>query len=174
MHVFHIMHRIRRGGTAPALLALAAGALIVSCTAASGGAPAPARIGATSELRGQYRSEIAAMMARSAASWNRGDLDAFADDYVPGEEATYIGRHGLVRGRAAIRDVYAPRFAPGATRDSLSFELHDVDPLGPDVANVIAWYVLSRGDSVTARGPTSLVMRRGADGRWRIVHDHSS
>jgi ketosteroid isomerase-like protein len=30
-----------------------------------------------------------------------------------------------------------------------------------------------RGDSVTARGPTSLVLRRSS-GRWRIAHDHSS
>ena len=43
--------------------------------------------------------------------------------------------------------------------------------------NVIATYVLARHvagrDSVTAQGPTSLVMRR-VEGRWRIVHDHSS
>jgi ketosteroid isomerase-like protein len=62
-------------------------------------------------------------------------------------------------------------------RDSLSFELLDVDPLAPEVLNVIATYILARHvngrDSVTARGPTSLVMRR-VDGRWRIVHDHSS
>jgi ketosteroid isomerase-like protein len=62
-------------------------------------------------------------------------------------------------------------------RDSLSFELLDVDPLAPDVLNVIATYILARQvngrDSITARGPTSLVMRR-VDGRWRIVHDHSS
>ncbi|MEO8563026.1 MAG: DUF4440 domain-containing protein [bacterium] len=72
---------------------------------------------------------------------------------------------------------YAPRFAPGATRDSLSFLLLDVDPLAPDVANVIATYVLARRvggrDSVTAQGETSLVVRR-VNGRWRIVHDHSS
>jgi hypothetical protein len=42
-----------------------------------------------------------------------------------------------------------------------------------EACNTIAWYVLSRGDSVTARGPTSLVLRRSG-GRWFIVHDHSS
>jgi ketosteroid isomerase-like protein len=69
--------------------------------------------------------------------------------------------------------VYAPRFAPGGIRDSLSFEHLEVDFVAPNVVNAIAYYVLARGDSVTARGPTSLVMRR-LDGRWRIVHDHSS
>jgi len=113
------------------------------------------------------------MMSRSAAAWNRGDLDAFVRDYADDLGTTYIGSRGIVRGRAAIREVYAPRFAPGAARDSLHFERVEVDLLAPDLANTIAWYVLVRGDSVTAKGPTSLVMRR-VNGAWKIVHDHSS
>ena len=123
------------------------------------------------------RDQIGAMLVRAASNWNRGDLDAFVDDYLPGDETTFIGSRGVLRGPAAIRAAYAPRFAAGGTRDSLSFVLVDVDPLAPDVVNVIATYVLARRlgarDSVTAQGPTSLVMRR-VQGRWRIVHDHSS
>lgn len=117
--------------------------------------------------------EIIAMMQRSAAAWNRGDLDAFVADYEDSPRTTFIGRHGVVRGRAAIRAVYAPRFAPGGVRDSLAFEHTEVDLLAPGVANVISWYRLTRGGSTTAYGPTSLVLRR-SDGRWRIIHDHSS
>lgn len=131
----------------------------------------------TAAERARVHDEIVAMLANSAANWNRGDLDAFVTDYLPGSETTYIGSRGVLRGPDAIRAAYAPRFAPGGVRDSLSFELVDVDPLAPDVLNVIATYILARHvngrDSVTARGPTSLVMRR-VDGRWRIVHDHSS
>jgi uncharacterized protein (TIGR02246 family) len=127
--------------------------------------------------RSKRRDEIVAMLARSATRWNRGDLDAFVEDYAPDSGTTYIGSRGILRGPAAIRAAYAPRFAPGGIRDSLSFQLVDVDPLAPDVLNVIATYILARRvggrDSITARGPTSLVMRR-VDGRWRIVHDHSS
>ena len=141
-----------------------------ACTITTRRAPAPA----TSTSSAAAAQEIEAMMRRSAAAWNRGDLDAFVADYAPGNGTTYIGRRGIVRGPAAIRAVYAPRFAPGGVRDSLSFENVEVDVLAPGVANVIAFYLLSRGDSTVARGPTSLVMRRGEDGRWRIVHDHSS
>jgi uncharacterized protein (TIGR02246 family) len=127
--------------------------------------------------RSKRRDEIVAMLAQSATRWNRGDLDAFVEDYAPDSGTTYIGSRGILRGPAAIRAAYAPRFAPGSIRDSLSFQLVDVDPLAPDVLNVIATYILARRvggrDSITARGPTSLVMRR-VDGRWRIVHDHSS
>ena len=147
-------------------------ATLVGCTAAVGRAYQP-----DDAERSGRRAEITAMLARAAGNWNRGDLDAFVDDYLPGAGTTYIGGSGTLRGPAAIRAAYARRFAPGVVRDSLSFQMVDVDPLGPDVLNAIATYTLSRRvgarDSVTARGPTSLVMRR-VDGRWRIVHDHSS
>lgn len=123
------------------------------------------------------RDEIGAMLTRAASHWNRGDLESFVDDYMPGPGTTFIGGRGVLRGPVEIRAAYASRFAPGAVRDSLSFVLIDADPLAPGVVNVIATYVLARRvgsrDSVTATGPTSLVMRR-VDGRWRIVHDHSS
>ena len=131
----------------------------------------PARTG--SDNPAAAAREICAMLARAADNWNRGDLDAFLSDYMPGEQTTFIGRNGVLHGPDAIRWVYAARFAPGAVRDSLSFENLEVDLLAPNVANAIAYYVLSRGDSTVARGPTSLVMRR-VEGRWRIVHDHSS
>ena len=163
-----------RAATRGVMRLAAAGALAMGgsagCTAARG--PGPAADSPTMDVE-PARREIVAMMERSAMAWNRGDLDAFVSDYRPGERTTYIGRSGIVRGPAAIRAVYAPRFGPGGVRDSLSFERTEVDLLAPAVANVISWYVLSRGDSVVARGPTSLVMMR-EDGRWRIVHDHSS
>lgn len=117
------------------------------------------------------------MFARAAANWNAGNLDAFVDDYLPSDSTTYIGGRGMVRGPAAIRASYAPMFTGRIVRDSLSFEILDVDPLAPDIVNFIGRYTLTRRldgrDSVTARGPTSLLLRR-VNGRWRIVHDHSS
>lgn len=150
------MHRLT-----PLLLLLSALACATGVT--------PTRGGTTTAPR----EEIAAMMARAASAWTRGDLDGFMSDYLDSSRTTYVGRTGLLRGRAAIRAAYAPRFAPGAMRDSLSFEGLEVDEVAPGIANVIAFYVLMRGDSTTARGPTSLLMER-VNGRWLIVHDHSS
>lgn len=113
-------------------------------------------------------------MARSAQSWNRGDLDGFLEDYADGDRTTFVTPRKILHGRAEIRESYYPRyFAPGTHRDSLSFEGLEVDSLAPAIAHVIAFYVLSRGDSVTSRGPTSLLMVR-VKGRWQILHDHSS
>jgi uncharacterized protein (TIGR02246 family) len=121
----------------------------------------------------QIRREVLAVFEEGARAWNAGNLDGFMATYFPDSETTFITKTGVLHGVDAIRKVYAPRFAPGAQRDSLRFQGVEVDILAPDVVNAIAWYVLMRGDSITARGPTSLVMRR-VSGRWRIVHDHSS
>jgi uncharacterized protein (TIGR02246 family) len=131
-----------------------------------GVASAPPRVGEE-----MARAEICALMDRGAASWNRGDLETFMDDYT--DSATYVGSRGLLHGRTAIAAHYAPRFAVGAARDSLSFRGLEVRLVAEELAQVVATYVLTRGDSVTAMGPTSLLMRR-VDGRWRILHDHSS
>jgi uncharacterized protein (TIGR02246 family) len=122
-----------------------------------------------------YVQQLEATLVGGASAWNRGDLDGFMSDYhTDSARTTFVGSRGLLHGRSAIREAYAPRFAEGGTRDSLSFEGIEVDSLAPGVAHLIAFYVLSRGDSVVARGPTSLVMLRDSSGSWRIVHDHSS
>ncbi len=120
------------------------------------------------------RPEIETMMRRSAESWNRGDLDAFVGDYEDSTGTTFVTPRGALHGRAEVRTVYERRFAPGGVRDSLSFQRTEVHALAPGLAYVISFYHLTRGDSTIATGPTSLVMRRDAAGRWRIVHDHSS
>jgi ketosteroid isomerase-like protein len=58
-------------------------------------------------------------------------------------------------------------------RDSLRFENVHARPLGPDYAMATARFVLFRGDSTTASGPFTLVLHR-MDGRWKIIHDHTS
>jgi hypothetical protein len=72
-----------------------------------------------------------------------------------------------------IRGVYAPRFSPGARRDSLHFEELEVRPLSATLALVTARFILQRNNEVTASGPFTLVMEQCPQG-WRILHDHSS
>jgi uncharacterized protein (TIGR02246 family) len=117
------------------------------------------------------RTAAEGLLAHGAAAWNRGDLNEFVADYTP--DATFVTARRVVRGRANIRGLYEARFRPGAQRDSLRFEDLEVDAVAPDGIAMIAYYVLVRGDSVTSRGPTSLLLRR-VSGRWYIAHDHSS
>lgn len=113
------------------------------------------------------------MLSASAAAWNRGDLEAFLSDYAASASTTFIGSHGLVSGIDSIRALYAPRFAPGAERDSLRFEDVRAREFPSLTAIVTGRWILFQSDRVTASGPFTLVLRRGAAG-WKIVHDHSS
>jgi uncharacterized protein (TIGR02246 family) len=146
------------------LLAVAA---LAACRAA--GQPAAAPVGPEPGLNPQ----ITAQLARAAHDWNRGDLEGFLSDYAPESTTTFVDGYRARRGFDWIRENYAPRFSPGARRDSLHFEEIEARPLGPSLALVTARFILQRGVQVTASGPFTLVMQRRSEG-WKILHDHTS
>jgi ketosteroid isomerase-like protein len=117
--------------------------------------------------------QLAAQLDRGANDWNRGDLDGFVSDYAAESTTTFIDGRRSRHGIAFIRENYAPRFAPGARRDSLRFEEVEARALSPELALLTARYILHRGGTVTASGPFTLVMERRTNG-WKILHDHSS
>jgi beta-aspartyl-peptidase (threonine type) len=117
--------------------------------------------------------EIRALLDQSARAWNAGDLDGFLITYARDSATTFLTATSLTRGFDAVRERYAARFEPGAARDSLRFTEVDVRGLCPDWAWATARYVLTRGDSVTATGPFTVILARRPEG-WRMVHDHTS
>ncbi len=123
---------------------------------------------------GDPPKEIVAMLTRSAADWNRGDLEGFMSDYAHDSLTGYMSGGHVQYGWQALHDRYqANYFAPGKSRDSLTFEEMRVRTLTPDFAYVTARFRLIRRDSVVASGPFTLVVQKQGD-RWRILHDHTS
>jgi beta-aspartyl-peptidase (threonine type) len=119
------------------------------------------------------QAEIAAMLAHSAASWNRGDLAGFMGDYLK-DSTSYVAGRYVQYGWQPLYDRYERHyFTPGKQRDSLSFDSLHAHALAPDAAYVTARFKLMRGDSIVASGPFTLILRK-ADGGWRIVHDHTT
>lgn len=141
-------------------LAMVFAAVWVGCTAA----PAPTA-DPTPELR--------ALLDQSARAWNAGDLDGFMVTYARDSATTFMTARGPIYGYDSIRARYAPRFEPGAERDSLRFTDLVVRVLDADYAIATVRYVLERGDSVTATGPFTVVLRHQRQG-WRMIHDHTS
>lgn len=118
--------------------------------------------------------EIAAMLARSAADWNRGDLAGFMSDYAQDSLTSYVSGGHVQYGWQPLFDRYQRNyFAPGKSRDSLAFDELRVRALTPDFAYATARFRLLRRDSVIASGPFTLVLQRQGE-RWRILHDHTS
>ena len=123
--------------------------------------------------RAALARQMEAQLDRAARDWNRGDLEAFLSDYAPESTTTFVDGRRARHGFEFIRQNYAPRFAPGARRDSLHFEEVEVRPLSGTLALVTARFILQRGGSITASGPFTLVMEQRPAG-WKILHDHSS
>lgn len=118
---------------------------------------------------------VSGMLETAAIAWNDGDLDAFLSDYLDSPSTTFIGvgTEGLLTGVDRIRAHFAPRFEPGARRDSLRYESVRVRSLSPLIGLVSARYVLHGDTGPTTSGPVTLVVRwTGTD--WRIIHDHTS
>ena len=141
--------------------------------ALTSGCAAPATTPAPHMDPGHLASGIESQFARSARAWNAGNLDAFMADYAPDTLPTYFAEGHLVRGFDFIRSQYAPRFAPGARRDSLRFEEFNVRPFTNGFALVTARFILYRNGATTASGPFTLLMEHRPEG-WKILHDHSS
>lgn len=133
-----------------------------------------AACGAPALPLGDPPREIEAMLARSAADWNRGDLAGFMSDYAHDSLTSYVSGAHVQYGWQPLFDRYqANYFAPGKSRDSLAFSNLRVRVLTPDFALATARFTLARGDSVVASGPFTLVLQRQGE-RWRILHDHTS
>lgn len=147
--------------------------LVVVGLAACRGSPRPTTAPSPGSDSAALTRLITVQLERSAVDWNRGDLDGFLSDYAPESTTTFIDGRRARAGIDFIRENYAPRFAPGARRDSLHFEEVMARGLSPRLALVTARFILQRGSEITASGPFTLVMERRPEG-WRILHDHSS
>ncbi len=116
---------------------------------------------------------VDSLLDDSERAWNGGDLDGFLHWYKRGEGTSFMGSDGPRHGWETIRSGYAPRFEPGASRDSLRFENLETRPLGAAIGLATARFVLFQGDSITSTGIFTLVLEETEAG-WRIVHDHSN
>jgi ketosteroid isomerase-like protein len=113
---------------------------------------------------------IAALLARSADAWDRGNLDAFMTSYENSPATEYISSKAVIRGYAAIRAHYAGHYGSGMGR--LTFTGLNVMPLGSDYAVAVAHWHLAMTNGAHPTGIFSLVLHRSRSG-WHIVADHS-
>ncbi|MCL7968842.1 MAG: nuclear transport factor 2 family protein [marine benthic group bacterium] len=155
--------RPRRPGRARVILGFAVLPLLV----------ASCRIEVEPEEDTSLEPTVLAMLERSAAEWNRGDLDAFLADYQDSPATTLVVGEGVYSGLDEIRAHYAPFFARSSERETLRFEAVRVRSLSPLIGIVTARWVFDRSGVTNGSGALTLVMRRTGSG-WKITHNHSS
>jgi ankyrin repeat protein/ketosteroid isomerase-like protein len=116
-------------------------------------------------------TELKSIVETQAASWNRGDIPAFMDAYWRSEKLTFSSGGKTTRGWEATRDQYLKKYPDRATMGTLKFTELEVQSLDDHAALMLGRWHLSRDQPVG--GNFSLVWQK-IDGKWVIVHDHSS
>ena len=123
-------------------------------------------------------AEVTAMLTESSRAWNRDDLDAFIADYATDRPLSFVGGETVVRSVETLRTNYERSWFGGVTvPPDLDFSEVEVRPLGASHALAFGrWTLYTPGfeeQPVVGSGWFSLVLER-IDGRWKIIHDHSS
>jgi uncharacterized protein (TIGR02246 family) len=117
---------------------------------------------------------IFAMMNKSAADWNRGDIDAFATSYKNSPDILFMGKR-ISRGYAQMLEHYKAAYPTPEKMGTLSFSQLEVQGLDPRFATVTGRFHLERTDAGggKADGYFLLVVEKTAEG-WKIVRDDST
>ncbi|MGI9427910.1 MAG: YybH family protein [Bythopirellula sp.] len=104
--------------------------------------------------------------------WNAGDIERFMDHYWKSDKLTFSSGGKVTRSWQSTLDNYRKRYATRSLMGKLSFRNLEVTPLGETAALVLGEWQLQR-DSGKLGGNFTLVFRF-LNGRWVIVHDHTS
>ncbi len=117
---------------------------------------------------------ILARMDRTAADWNRGDLEAFAAGYKNSPDILFIGKH-IEKGYASMLSTYREAYPTREKMGTLSFSQVEVQPLDEQFATVTGHFHLERtaAGGGNADGYYLLVCEKTRDG-WKIVRDDST
>jgi ketosteroid isomerase-like protein len=115
---------------------------------------------------------IEAVLRLQAEAWNAGQIDRFMEHYWKSEELTFSASGQTTRGWQNTLDRYRQRYPTVEKMGRLTFDHLEIQLLGDTAALVLGqWHLARETDSLD--GNFSLIVRN-MDGRWLIVHDHTS
>jgi metallo-beta-lactamase class B len=128
--------------------------------------------GGVPEEGGTIRAAVEAVFRIQEGAWNRGDIDAFMEHYWKNDDLTFSPGGKTTRGWQATRDRYRERYPTREKMGHLTLSDFEITPLGDSAALALGEWKLDRASEPIA-GNFTLVVRK-IDGRWVIVHDHTS
>lgn len=116
---------------------------------------------------------IEQVLTDQVEAWNRGDLEAFMEGYWRSPDLLFTSSGVVRRGWQTTIERYRATYGEAPeTMGHLVFSNLSVSPLGDDAAWALGKWELHRSEGDLG-GVFTLVFRR-IDGRWVIVHDHTS
>jgi ketosteroid isomerase-like protein len=114
---------------------------------------------------------IKQVLAEQQECWNSGDIPCFMEGYWKSDSLKFIGKSGIKYGWQNTLDNYIKSYPDKATMGTLTFELLNIEPIGPDYLVTGTWHLQRAEDS--PNGLFTLIWRN-FDGEWKVIYDHSS
>jgi beta-aspartyl-peptidase (threonine type) len=118
------------------------------------------------------QGEILAVLDAQRALWNAGDIAGFMEHYWKSDELTFSSGGTTTRGWQATLDRYKSKYPTAEKMGALEFSELEVFPQATTSALVLGKWRLAREPDPVG-GNFSIVFRK-IEGRWLIVHDHTS
>ena len=115
---------------------------------------------------------IRAVMAATSGAWNRGDLSGYMASFARSERTRHIFNRDITVGHSAIEARFRARYPDPSDMGTISNSDLDISVLASDAASAFARWTFER-DGKTFAGVFTLIFRH-IDGKWLIVHDHST
>ena len=115
---------------------------------------------------------IRSVLDRQKEAWNRGDIEGFMSGYHRRPDIVFTSGGDVRRGFEQTLGAYQRKYVDGGAMGHLEFRDVELQPVGPDGAVALGTWELTETPRASG-GVFSLVFTR-EQGRWGIVHDHSS
>ncbi|HVU99346.1 MAG TPA: nuclear transport factor 2 family protein [Puia sp.] len=160
------------------LLLITPAFLAVACQSPAGNIPAkadtttqPASTATGIAAAKADTAGLIAVMQKSAADWNKGDLAGFMDSYD--DSATMMSHHGLIGKDSMMIHYRQTYFKEGAARQHLTFDQFKITPLDGNYVLLTGRFTLNGHNLPTLSGWFSLTCVHTPKG-WKVLHDHTS
>ena len=142
--------------------------LILSATSCS---PLPP-VAPTSTFEQAEKQAILDVIARMEAAWNRGDFRGYMEGFA-NPDVVFVSKGRFQKGWQGTLDHYVRDYGGSPERrGSLRFFEIRVEMLGPDAAQLISRYRLTKAEAPQDGINTRLMRKRG--GKWVIALNHVS
>ncbi len=134
----------------------------------------PAQDGAPVVSDADIEKQVRQTLSAQTDAWNGGDIEGFMDGYVRSEELRFASGNSVQQGWQATLDRYRKSYDSREKMGQLKFSDLEIRIVSQEFAEVFGRFHLTRDPSVgDAEGLFTLLMQE-TDGRWLVLHDHTS
>lgn len=118
-------------------------------------------------------AQIRAVLEQQEQAWNRGDIQAFMQGYHRRPDVVFTSGGKIRRGWDETLAAYEKKYVAGDAMGRLALTDVELQPVGEGGMVALGHFRVTESPQAT-EGVFTLVFAKDEQGRWGIVHDHSS